>query len=58
MTSGDVTLEFLKRFRQGKSVYLVATDELVEEYREKGINLVDGSVEKADIVITSFDTSL
>ena len=41
MTSGDVTLEFLKRYRSGKSVYLVATDELVEEYREKGINLAD-----------------
>ena len=58
MTSGDVTLEFLKRFRPGKSVYLVATDELVEEYRAKGINLLRGDEEKADIVITSFDTSL
>ena len=58
MTSGDVTLEFLKRFRQGKSVYLVATDELCEEYRAKGINLLKGDEEKADIVITSFDTSL
>ena len=58
MTSGDVTLEFLKRYRNGKSVYLVATDELVEEYREKGIRLLKGDEEKADIVITSFDTSL
>jgi HAD superfamily hydrolase (TIGR01450 family) len=58
MTSGDVTLEFLKRFRAGKSVYLVATDELVEEYRAKGINLLKGDEESADIVITSFDTSL
>jgi HAD superfamily hydrolase (TIGR01450 family) len=58
MTSGDVTLEFLKRYRVGKSVYLVATDELCEEYREKGINLLNGDEEKADIVITSFDTSL
>lgn len=58
MTSGDVTLEFLKRFRAGKSVYLVATDELVEEYRAKGINLLNGDEESADIVITSFDTSL
>ena len=58
MTSGDVTYEFLKRHRAGKSVYLVATDELVEEYRAKGIKLLDGSEEKADIVITSFDTSL
>lgn len=58
MTSGDVTYEFLKRHREGKSVYLVATDELVEEYRNKGINLLNGNEEKADIVITSFDTSL
>lgn len=58
MTSGDVTYEFLKRHRTGKSVYLVATDELVEEYRNKGIMLLNGNEEKADIVITSFDTSL
>jgi len=62
MTSGDVTLEFLKRYRAGKSVYMVATDELVEEYRAKGIDLINGDSEKnaqsADIVITSFDTSL
>ncbi len=58
MTSGDVTYEFLKRHRAGKSVYLVATDELVEEYRAKGINLLNGDEESADIVITSFDTSL
>ena len=60
MTSGDVTFEFLKRYRAGKSVYMVATDELVEEYAAKGINLVNGdpNVREADIVITSFDTSL
>ena len=58
MTSGDVTFEFLNRFRKGKSVYLVATDELVEEYRAKGINLLKGDEEKADIVVTSFDTTL
>ena len=58
MTSGDVTCEFLMRHRQGKSVYLVATDELVEEYRAKGIRLLRGDEDQADIVITSFDTSL
>ena len=60
MTSGDVTLEFLKRYRAGKSVYMVATDELVEEYAAKGINLVNKEADprEADIVITSFDTSL
>ena len=58
MTSGDVTYEFLKRFRQDKSVYLVATDELCREYAEKGIKLLRGDEDKADIVVTSFDTSL
>ena len=60
MTSGDVTLEFLKRYRAEKSVYMVATDELVEEYAANGIKLVNGESDprEADIVITSFDTSL
>ena len=61
MTSGDVTLAFLQRFRAGKSVYMVATDELIEEYRAKGVNVLNGSaerIEKADIVITGFDTTL
>lgn len=60
MTSGDVTLEYLKRYRVGKSVYMVATDELVEEYAAKGIKLVNGESDpqNADIVITSFDTTL
>ena len=58
MTSGDVTIEFLKRHRAGKSVYLVGTDELVSEFEKKGIPLVGHDAKEADIVITSFDTSL
>lgn len=58
MTSGDVTIEFLKRHRPGKTVYLVGTDELVENFRKKDITLLSGSEECADIVVTSFDTTL
>ena len=58
MTSGDVTAEFLLRHRNGKSVYLVGTDELVEDYKSRGINILSGDENSADIVITSFDTSL
>ena len=58
MTSGDVTIEFLRRHRAGKSVYLVGTDELVESFRDAGINMLTGDEERADIVITSFDTSM
>ena len=55
MTSGDVTAEFLPRHRAGKSVYLVGTDDLVNNFRERGINLLTGKEERADIVITSFE---
>jgi len=58
MTSGDVTAEFLLRHRAGKSVYLVGTDDLVNNFRERGIHLLTGKEERADIVITSFDTTL
>ena len=58
MTSGDVTLTFLHRHRAGKKVYLVGTDELVNNFRENGIDLACGKEESVDIVITSFDTSL
>ena len=58
MTSGDVTKVFLKRRREGKSVYLVGTDELVEDFKRDGINIVSGDSESVDIVITSFDTSM
>ncbi len=58
MTSGDVTKVYLKRHRAGKSVYLVGTDELVEDFKNDGINIVSGDEENVDIVITSFDTSM
>lgn len=58
MTSGDVTVEYLKRHRKGKSVYLVGTDELVENFRQSGIKMLKGNEERADIVVTSFDTTL
>ena len=58
MTSGDVTAEFLLRHRAGKSVYLVGTDDLMNNFRQRGINLLTGDEDKADIVITSFDTTL
>ena len=54
LTSGDVTVEFLKSHRPGKPVYLVGTPELERQFTESGITLSDS----ADIVVTSFDTTL
>ena len=59
MTSGDVTREFLLAYRKEKTVYMVATDELVEEYKSRGVKVANGEENpSADIVVSSFDTSL
>lgn len=54
MTSGDVTIRFLKEKRKGKSVYLLGTKLLLKSFEEAGVTL-SGS---ADIVVSSFDTEL
>lgn len=58
MTSGDVTKVYLNRFRPGKTVFLVGTDDLTEDFRSSGIPLADIHAPRADLVVTSFDTSL
>lgn len=55
MTSGDVTIEFLRRNRAGQTVYLVGTPALVESFEEAGVPLV---TENPDIVVIGFDTTL
>lgn len=54
MTSGDVTIRFLKNHRAGKKVFLAGTPELCCQFAQEGIVLSD----QADIVVTSFDTTL
>ena len=58
LTSGNVTIEFLKRHRAGKSVYLVGTPELCRQFEESGIKLSGEDEKSVDIVVTSFDTTL
>lgn len=59
MTSGDVTVEFLKKHRKGKHIYLVGTPDLEQSFRKAGIELSDGADQKSgDTVVTSFDTTL
>ncbi|MBQ7334660.1 MAG: HAD-IIA family hydrolase [Clostridia bacterium] len=65
MSSGDVTAAFLTRNRPGKTVYLVGTPELWDEFQRAGVPMIcdrDGVLTdpdaKADIVVTSFDTTL
>ncbi len=58
LTSGDVTIAYITRHLPGKSVYLVGTPELEQQFAENGIPLLTGTEERADIVVTSFDTTL
>ncbi|MGB4658603.1 MAG: HAD-IIA family hydrolase [Mobilitalea sp.] len=55
MTSGDVTIEYLKAHYLGSSVYLLGTKELEKSFREAKINLVE---EMPDIVVVGFDMTL
>ncbi len=56
VTSGDVTIEYLKSNHPGAKVYLVGTPFLESSFEENGIELTDGTC--ADIVVSSFDTTL
>lgn len=69
MTSGDVTIGYLKNHHPGKTVYLVGTPALEESFLQEGITLFqscekDGVIEEdgmrhvPDIVVIGFDTTL
>lgn len=63
VTSGDVTIRYLKEFYGGKTVYLMGTKALEESFKKAGINLVNGrtgtDAEKTpDVVVIGFDTEL
>lgn len=55
MSSGTVTIDYLKKNRPGKKVYLVGTPSLLESFKTGGIVISD---ENPDIVVLGFDTTL
>ena len=58
LSAGDVTIAFLRLHSPGASVYLMGTPELESMFRASGIDLLAPDAEKADVVVTSFDTTL
>lgn len=58
LTAGEVTVDFLLRERAGKSVYLMGTPDLEAQFRAAGIDLLPHDTPDADVVVTSFDTTL
>lgn len=55
VTSGDVTVKYLKENYPASTVYLAGTPQLEECFRQAGVKL---TVDKPDIVVLAFDTSL
>ncbi len=58
MSSADVTIAFLQLHRPGKPVYLMGTPELESMFRDVQITLLPDDAATAEIVVTSFDTTL
>lgn len=56
MTSGDVTINYLKTHYPGKTVYVLGTEALRQSMSAAGISLANHA--GADIVVSSFDTEL
>lgn len=54
-TSGEATCEFLNRKHAGEKVFLLATEDVYNEFKSFGIPLVEND---PDIVVICFDTSL
>ncbi len=57
-TSGDITINFLKKYYPENSVYVMGTPPLVKSFSDAGIMLKQGLDETADIVVVAFDMTL
>ena len=55
MTSGDVTIAYLKTHYPDKSIFLAGVPELEDDFKKAGLHLTD---DQADIVVVAFDQTL
>jgi HAD superfamily hydrolase (TIGR01450 family) len=58
LTAGEVTVDHLLQHHKDASVYLMGTPDLEQQFREAGISLLPHDAKQADVVVTSFDTTL
>lgn len=59
ITSGDVTIGYLKRHYRDKLVYLMGTPALEQNFKQAGIRLAGACQDQAvDVVVVGFDTTL
>ncbi|MCL2143075.1 MAG: HAD-IIA family hydrolase [Methanomassiliicoccaceae archaeon] len=55
LTSTTATIQYLKKYHDGKKVYPLGTEKFTEEIKDAGIRM---SKDDADIVLLAFDTSI
>ena len=55
VTSGMVTIHYLKKYYKNQKVYLLGTPELEEQFIKEGIDLVE---KDPDLVVVGFDTTI
>ncbi|MDN5277190.1 MAG: hypothetical protein PWR01_1155 [Clostridiales bacterium] len=55
VTSGMVTVEYLKNNYQNCSVFLLGTPMLYDDFKKRGVRLVE---DKPDVVVVGFDTTI
>jgi HAD superfamily hydrolase (TIGR01457 family) len=57
-TSGEGTIIYLKRKKEGAKVFLLGTPYLEDEFRRAGFKLIKDNSEIPDFVVLGFDTTL
>ena len=57
ITSGDITIDYIKKIKKNPRIYLVGTKELEGQFRTSGIKLTVEMNENIDFVVVGFDTS-
>lgn len=56
LISNQVIIQYMLKNYAGKSVYIVGTKYLVDDFKAAGIKVIDGR--EADMVVLGFDTTL
>ena len=58
MSSADATEAYLKAHHAGQLIYLIGTEQMQKQFRERGFRLATGREEAVDVVVSSPDTEL
>lgn len=58
MSSADATEAYLKTYHPGQLIYLIGTEQMQKQFRQRGFRLATGREDRVDVVVSSLDTEL